>query len=133
MQTIRLYDRHGSFVGYCDVQIPQPDDLPTLPEVVSPKEASGRVFIRFLDSTDYREATFDWGFNFRLIRQRPIKPSNNQHPKWERWKSICPKCGSSHTSHKSGCREYDVQLQCTDCRHIFTLNEAFEAEQARQM
>jgi hypothetical protein len=69
MQTIRLYDRHGSFVGYCDLKVPEPPyDLPNLPEVLSLKQATARVFLRLGQSTDYREVRFDWADNFRLQR-----------------------------------------------------------------
>jgi hypothetical protein len=60
------------------------------------------------------------------------KPSYNQHPEYEQWKSICPKCRSAHSRHHSGSREYDVTLRCADCKDTFTLKEAFDAELARQ-
>lgn len=68
---------------------------------------------------------------FPVLNSEP-KPSHNQHPKYEQWKSICPKCASTHTRHHGGSREYEVTLKCSDCREVFTLKEGFEAELARQ-
>lgn len=63
----------------------------------------------------------------------PPELSHNQHPMYERWKSICPACDSIHTRHipESGSAEFHVRLQCTDCGRQFTLKEGFEAQLAK--
>jgi Zn finger protein HypA/HybF involved in hydrogenase expression len=66
-------------------------------------------------------------------KKQPVtEPAWNQHPKYEQWKSICPKCDSIHTRHVSGSAEFSVTLQCTDCGHQFTLKEGFEAQLAKE-
>jgi hypothetical protein len=70
--TVRLITRDRSFVGFADVR--RTDGR--LPEVLSPKEASGRVFIRDLsmstgETHTYIEQSFDWAENFRLVEDRP--------------------------------------------------------------
>jgi len=67
-----------------------------------------------------------------LAKLRQEAKSHNQHPNYEQWKSICPKCRSQHTPHHNGSREYEVTLECSDCKHVFMLKEAFEAELKRQ-
>ena len=60
------------------------------------------------------------------------EPSHNQHPMYEQWKGICPKCDSIHARHIFGSREFEVKLQCSDCGHQFTLKEGFEAQLKRK-
>jgi hypothetical protein len=93
MIRARLTDRHGAFIGYCDVPEQSAKDLPALPEAISLKDGtdpsymvagrafvrdSGRTFVRDLRSDSetsrsvvpvYREVTFDWAENFRLDRK----------------------------------------------------------------
>ena len=64
----------------------------------------------------------------------PPEPCYNQHPMYEQWKGICPKCDGQHARHIFGSREYEVKLQCTNpgCLHIFTLKEGFEAQRQKR-
>src|SRR5581483_6269777 len=59
-------------------------------------------------------------------------PAFNQHPRYEKWKSICPHCRSIHTEHLDGSAEFAVRLRCTQCGTVFTLKEAFDMEVKRQ-
>lgn len=57
----------------------------------------------------------------------------NQHPMYERWKNICPQCGSEHTTHANErAEEFAVVLKCTDCQNLFSLKEAFDAQLAKE-
>ncbi len=62
------------------------------------------------------------------------QPTYNQHPQYEEWKNICPNCRSRNTTHVNGrAEEFNVILRCTDCQFTFSLEQAFKAEQQRQL